>query len=120
MRFPTSTPPTEERTLCLLYLLEAPGPRAIASGFVSRDNPDETAKNFKVLNHEADSDRKQTVIWNIVPWYIGSGTKIRPASTGDVNAGASNLSRVLELLSNVRLVVFLGAPAANASHSFVT
>jgi hypothetical protein len=44
----------------LLYLLEAPGPRAIASGFVSRDNPDETAKNFKLLNQEAS--------WAPPPW----------------------------------------------------
>ena len=37
----------------ILYLLEAPGRRAIESGFVSRDNPDETAKNFFLLNIEA-------------------------------------------------------------------
>ena len=36
-----------------LFLFEAPGPRAVGSGFVSRDNPDETAKNFFFLNREA-------------------------------------------------------------------
>jgi len=30
----------------VLFLLEAPGSKAVASGFVSRHNPDETAKNF--------------------------------------------------------------------------
>src|ERR1700683_3159077 len=33
------------RAKCL-FLLEAPGPKAVASGFVSRNNPDETAKNW--------------------------------------------------------------------------
>src|SRR6266436_8404834 len=37
----------------ILYLLEAPGPQAVASGFVSRNNPDESAKNFFQLNAEA-------------------------------------------------------------------
>lgn len=30
----------------ILFLLEAPGPRAVESGFISRNNPDPTAKNF--------------------------------------------------------------------------
>lgn len=30
----------------VLFLLEAPGPKAVISGFVSRNNPDETARNF--------------------------------------------------------------------------
>ena len=37
----------------ILYLLEAPGPKAVLSGFISRNNPDETAKNFFELNAEA-------------------------------------------------------------------
>src|SRR5687768_17686660 len=36
-----------------LFVLEAPGGRAVRSGFVSRNNPDETAKNFYLLNQEA-------------------------------------------------------------------
>src|SRR5712672_3162541 len=37
----------------ILYLLEAPGSKAVRSGFISRNNPDETAKNFHKLNAEA-------------------------------------------------------------------
>jgi hypothetical protein len=29
-----------------LFVLEAPGPQAVRSGFMSRNNPDETAKNW--------------------------------------------------------------------------
>jgi uracil-DNA glycosylase len=59
----------------ILYMLEAPGPKAVLSGFISRNNPDETAKNFFELNIAADIPRKRTICWNIVPWYIGSGKK---------------------------------------------
>lgn len=37
-----------------LFLLEAPGGRAVGSGFVSRNNPDETAKNFFLLKRRKD------------------------------------------------------------------
>jgi len=49
-----------------LFLLEAPGGRAVGSGFVSRNNPDETAKNFFLLNQEAGLSRACTVTWNVV------------------------------------------------------
>src|SRR5258707_58093 len=54
-----------------LFLLEAPGPQAVLSGFVSRNNPDPTAKNWFELNVAVGIDRRRTMTWNIVPWYIG-------------------------------------------------
>lgn len=98
----------------LLYLLEAPGPKAIASGFVSRDNPDETAKNFLLLNQEVGIDRRTSVVWNIVPWYLGDGARIRAAGVGDTTAGARSLERLLGLLPRVRCVALLGKHAAKA------
>jgi hypothetical protein len=65
-------------------LLEAPGGRAVGSGFVSRNNPDETAKNFFLLNQEAGLPRSRTVTWNVVPWYVGSGEKIRAVTDADI------------------------------------
>ena len=101
----------------ILYLLEAPGRRAIESGFVSRDNPDETAKNLFLLNIEAGIDRKLTVCWNIVPWYIGSDTTIRAANSKDTASGARSLNRVISLLHALKFVVFLGSHAAKAGNS---
>jgi hypothetical protein len=63
-----------------LFVLEAPGTRAVQSGFVSRDNPDETAKNLLLLNAEAGIPRELTAIWNIVPWYIGTTERIQAAT----------------------------------------
>lgn len=54
-----------------LFLLEAPGPKAVASQFVSSNNPDPTAQNLWHLIHDAGIARADTLIWNIVPWYVG-------------------------------------------------
>lgn len=98
----------------ILYLLEAPGRKAVQAGFISRNNPDETAKNFFLLNAEAGIDRALTVSWNIVPWYIGTGSKIRSATSSDINLGIQSLSELMGLLSNLRSIVFIGAKAAKA------
>mgnify|MGYP005853568119 CR=1 FL=1 len=98
----------------LLYLLEAPGPRAVRSGFVSRNNPDETAKNFFELNQEAGIDRRLTVIWNVVPWYIGDGRRIRAAKREDLSAGTESLRELVALLPRLEVVVLVGRKAGNA------
>ena len=82
-------------TSSCLFLGEAPGPKAVASGFVSRNNPDFSARNFFELNQEAGIPRHKTLTWNIVPWYIGSGKKIRPATPDDIRKGAVFLTKLL-------------------------
>jgi uracil-DNA glycosylase len=101
------------RARCL-FLLEAPGAQAIASGFVSRNNNDESAKNFLGLNQEAGVPRTLTVIWNIVPWYIGSGNKIRPAQKAGLERGQWYLERMLQLLPELRIIVMMGQKASYA------
>ena len=98
-----------------LFLLEAPGSRAVRSGFVSRNNPDETAKNFYELCIEAGIDRKKTIIWNAVPWYIGDGKKIRAATSKDLVDGLEPLARLLVLLPKLRVVVLVGRKAQKAA-----
>ena len=99
----------------VLFLLEAPGAKAVASGFISRNNPDETAKNMFELGVEAGIDRKHTVLWNVVPWYIGTGTKIRAATPLDLEAGLQPLPRLLALLPKLRAFVLLGRKAERAA-----
>jgi len=95
----------------ILFLLEAPGANAVKSGFISRNNNDQSAKNFHEISAEAGIPRTRTITWNIVPWYIGSGTKIRPANGGDIASGSSSLSRFLDLLPLLRVVVLVGRNA---------
>jgi uracil-DNA glycosylase len=94
-----------------LFLLEAPGGRAVGSGFVSRNNPDETAKNFFLLNLEAGLPRVRTVIWNVVPWYVGSGEKIRAVTEADINTALPHLKELLGLLPALCAIVLVGRKA---------
>lgn len=98
----------------VMFLLEAPGPKARNSGFVSMNNPDETAKNFFEIGREAGIDRKRTVTWNTVPWYIGSGARIRPANSADIAAGIESLAELLQLLPKLRAIVLVGSKAQKA------
>ena len=98
-----------------LFLLEAPGPKARNSGFVSMNNQDETAKNLFELINSAAIDRRRIAIWNIVPWYIGSGTKIRPANSSDIARGLQSLEELLQLFKNLRVIVLVGAKAQKAA-----
>jgi uracil-DNA glycosylase len=97
-----------------LFLLEAPGRKAVESGFVSRNNPDESAKNFIELSQQAGIPRSCTAIWNIVPWYIGTGDKIRPAKRPDLEEGLWYLDRVFQLLPSLQVVVMMGQKATFA------
>lgn|GEM_PF-419239 len=98
----------------LLFLLEAPGPKAVASGFISRENPDPTARNIKQLLLESGIQREETVLWNIVPWYVGDSMSIRPVNQKDINVAVSPLRDLHPLLPNVRVVVLVGRKAQRA------
>ncbi|MFQ2158013.1 uracil-DNA glycosylase [Aeromonas hydrophila] len=95
----------------VLFLLEAPGPKAKNSGFISMNNPDETAKNVFEMTHAIDLDRRRILLWNTVPWYIGSGQRIRAANTKDIRQGIDSLAQLLALLPCLQAVVLVGKKA---------
>lgn len=98
----------------ILFLLEAPGARAVASTFVSRNNSDETAKNMFLLHQDACIPRGRTLLWNVVPWYIGDGARIRAATPHDLELGLRPLPRLIQMLPKLRAVVFMGKNAQRA------
>ncbi len=94
----------------LLLLLEKPGPTVApsgGSGFVSRDNPTETARAIRDGMAAAGAPRAGTVIWNTVPWWNGT-MRVRVAEARD---GAAALQTLLPLLPQLRCVVLAGAVA---------
>jgi uracil-DNA glycosylase len=101
----------------LLFLLEAPGPRAVGSSFISRNNPDQTARNLGLLLHDAGLPRASTLLWNIVPWYIGSGGNIRPATRTDIEEALPHLEALIHLLTDLRAIILVGKPARSAAPS---
>ena len=98
----------------VMFLFEAPGRKARDSGFVSRNNPDETASNFFTFNRAVELPRQQTISWNIVPWYVGSKGKLRPPTHSDCEKGIEYLLLLLKVLPKLRAVVFVGQTAQRA------
>ena len=111
--------PTEAGTRArILLLLEAPGPKATrgrgGSGFVSPDNNDGSAENMWNLLRDAGMDRAHDVAtWNVVPWYVGSDTKIRAVETADLLEARPYVEEVVSLLPELQVVVLLGKKAAD-------
>jgi hypothetical protein len=97
-----------------LFLFEAAGGKAIKSGFASRNNCDSSARNFFLLNEEADLDRPLTASWNIVPWALRETGKNRPPKKQDIEDGLRHLTPLLRLLGKVEVVALCGKPAWKA------
>lgn len=93
-----------------LFLLEKPGKKAIKSGFVSRDNNDETAANIFRFMKEAGIPRTKTCLWNAVPGRNGSGKPNAP----ELRQGGVALADLLRILDKVRVVVLVGNKACEA------
>lgn len=55
---------------------------------------------------------KDVVTWNVVPWYLGSDTRLRAAGAADVLEARPYITELLTLLPALRVVVLVGKPAA--------
>jgi hypothetical protein len=94
----------------VLFLFEKPGSGVRTSGFVSRNNDDQTAHNTFNFMLEAGLRRADTCIWNIVP-YGNGGERVTPA---DLELGAGLLSGLFDLLPAMRVIVLVGRKAERA------
>lgn len=97
-----------------LFLLEAPGPKAVGSEFISRNNPDPTAKNTFELLQNAKISRSDTLLWNVVPWYVGNNQKIFSVSKEDITLALPYLKDLLDLLPLLNVIVLVGRKAQSA------
>jgi len=98
-----------------LFLLEAPGPKAVGSTFISRNNPDPTARNMCELMQQAGIPRKDTLLWNVVPWYVGENGRIRAVTKTDIAEALPHLKRLIDLLPNLEVIVLIGGQAQLAA-----
>lgn len=100
----------------ILWLLEAPGPKATrergGSGFISCNNNDATARNTWETRVEGGVSRELVVHWNIIPYYIGTKTRIRAGNNNDIAAVGPLLMELLALLPRIRVVILGGAKAS--------
>ncbi len=101
----------------VLFLLEKPGPQAASSrtvredaGFISRDNGGGTAEALRRFMLEAGLPRRDTAIWNVVPWWNGSIA----VTAAERAAGLGELPHALALLPRLHTAVLVGRTAARA------
>lgn len=104
-----------------LLLLEAPGRRSTSatsgsgagggSGIISADNNDPTAAFSWQLYRDCRLPLDRIVIWNAVPWHVGTDQKIRSASGEDVERAAPHLRQLVELLPDLRVTLTMGSRA---------
>jgi uracil-DNA glycosylase len=93
-----------------LFLLEKPGRMTERSCFISRNNNDQTAENICKFMGEAGIPRKQTVIWNVVPWWNCT----RKVTEQELRDGADCVKELITILQSLRVVVMVGRRAAKA------
>jgi hypothetical protein len=98
----------------VLFLFEAPGAKATGSGFVSRDNPDETASNVWTMSRSVGLDRTECLLWNACPWYVGTGTKIRAVRVSEVREATESLHALIGHLIQLQCVALVGRKAQQA------
>lgn len=101
----------------VLFLFEKPGPmtadgsaKRSGSGFISRNNDDQSAEATFAFMDKAGLPRSATVTWNVMPWWNGS---VR-ATTTELQEGLRQLSPLLALLPHLRTAVLVGRKAQSA------
>ena len=101
-------------TARILFLLEKPGPRMAGAGsgagLVSRDNASGTSRAIARFMDEAGIPRRDSVLWNVVPWWNGTA-RIRAE---EHRAGLAALAELLPLLPCLRAAVTVGRRAEAA------
>jgi uracil-DNA glycosylase len=102
----------------ILMLLEAPGPKAVKTGYISRRNPDPSARNMLALLAEAGIEDCDVLLWNIVPWYVGNGQRIRPVRVADIRQAGPWTEELVALLPRLETVVLVGKKAQRAAGWF--
>jgi len=100
----------------VLILLETPGPKAVASRFVSRDNPDPSARNLGRVLDDARLTRADVVLWNVVPQCVSTTEQNRNACVADIRDALPALQAFIDQLSKLAVVVFCGRSAQRASN----
>ncbi|MBO1020059.1 uracil-DNA glycosylase [Methylobacterium sp. SD274] len=96
----------------LLLLLETPGPGIGRTGFVSRDNPTGTAANLFRFMAEVGIARRESLIWNAVPWVIHApGAVNRAPRKAEIATATTYLAPLIELLPALEVVVLAGRVA---------
>jgi len=92
-----------------LFLMLAVGPKTMGSPFLSVDNTDGTATNFRELLSNAKISRNEVLFWNIIPWYASRDSEgKREIKEREIVQGFEYFESLLTLLPRLKVIVLLG------------
>ena len=97
-----------------LFLSETPGPRAVGTGYVSRDNPDLSAKHMGEALDAAGFSRSDLVLWNVVPYCVSTEARNMNATAAEIKEAAPDTQVFIDTLPRLRVIVFCGLQAQRA------
>jgi uracil-DNA glycosylase len=97
-----------------LFLLETAGPKAVGTQFISRDNPDASAKNMGASLEQAGFARSDVVLWNVVPYYVSTTELNQNVSKAQIVEAIPYTQSFIDELRALRVVVFCGRSAQRA------
>lgn len=101
----------------VLFVLESPAaPAAKGSDMLSPDNNDGTAANMWEAYAASGLPRSAALHWNAVPWFVGDGQAERNVTNQQVTQGHKYLGQLLEIATNVQIIVAMGKPAQLSLH----
>lgn len=100
-----------------LFLFDSPGESSRHTGFVSRNNPDDTAANLFDLQEEAGLPRADVALWNVVPWHMRSKSG-HPTHGRDMKHIREYLQRLIALMPRLQAVVLVGRRAQSTLGDF--
>lgn len=92
----------------ILLLFRSPNRHQLiegGTGLVSCDNPDPVSENVFTAMQLSSLSRKQTLLWNLVPWHLKHGGKATPEETA---LGNTLLQELLALLPRLEVVITHG------------
>lgn len=94
-----------------LFLLESPGPKAVSSNFISRNNKDPSARNMKEALEAAGFSRADTLLWNVVPYCVSTSARNGNASNRQVREAIPKTQEFINLLPHLSVIVLCGRKA---------
>ncbi|WP_084068835.1 uracil-DNA glycosylase [Paraburkholderia heleia] len=100
----------------ILVLMEKPGRmtnpngQRIGSGFISRDNNDETAAATSRFFEQAGVSRSRTLLWNAVPGW----NRTRDLTRAEEKEGRAEVLNLIELLPKLETIILVGKTAHKA------
>lgn len=86
----------------VLFLFESPRGGVGSSGFISRENPDGTARIFRELCDATNISREDCIVWNVVPWWVEGSM-----DSNDVLEGLTYLHQLINILQQQELKVIV-------------